>query len=197
MRLLLLSGGLDSAALAAWIKPDVALTIDYGQLPAEAEIRSSRNVCRELGVSSHEVLTIDCSPIGSGLLAGTESESISPCPEWWPFRNQLLVTFAAAWGVEHGATEIYTGSLASDSRHIDGTREFYERLDGLVSLQEGDMRVLTPAIEMSGATLIEQSGVTDAVLAWTHSCHRSNYACAACPGCAKRREILLATGKLR
>jgi 7-cyano-7-deazaguanine synthase len=38
---LLLSGGMDSVALAYWLRPDVAFTIDYGQLSAEGELRSA------------------------------------------------------------------------------------------------------------------------------------------------------------
>ena len=36
---LLLSGGMDSIALAYWKRPDIALTIDYGQAAADAEER--------------------------------------------------------------------------------------------------------------------------------------------------------------
>ena len=36
MRALLLSGGMDSIALAFWKRPEIAITIDYGQRAAEA-----------------------------------------------------------------------------------------------------------------------------------------------------------------
>lgn len=41
---LLLSGGMDSVSIAWWLRPDVALTIDYGQKPAEAEIDAAGQV---------------------------------------------------------------------------------------------------------------------------------------------------------
>jgi len=44
--LLLLSGGIDSVAIAAWKRPEICLTIDYGQRSARAEIRSSMQVCK-------------------------------------------------------------------------------------------------------------------------------------------------------
>lgn len=41
MRALLLSGGLDSTAIAAWQRPDVCVTVDYGQRPARGELAAS------------------------------------------------------------------------------------------------------------------------------------------------------------
>jgi 7-cyano-7-deazaguanine synthase len=190
MELLLLSGGLDSTALAAWRRPALALTIDYGQAPAKAEETAAREVCRELGLEHHAV-SMDCRSLGSGLLAQTPALADAPSPEWWPYRNQLLVTIASAWGLPRGATSIIVGSVAGDAaRHRDGTAEFYGRLAALVAMQEGEISITAPAIHLSTGELIATSGVTDAVLGWTHSCHRSNISCGACPGCAKRREAL-------
>lgn len=195
MRLLLISGGLESTAIAGWLAPELALTIDYGQIPAAGEIWAASQVCRELELD-HHVLRADCSQTGSGLLAGREEDPQAPVPEWWPFRNQLLVTLGAAWGIGHGATEIIVGSIATDGRHADGTKDFYGHLDRLTALQEGGLRVRVPAIEMTSAELIERSGVTDAVLGWTHSCHVADVACGTCPGCLKRIEVLTGIGRL-
>ncbi len=117
-------------------------------------------------------------------------------PEWWPYRNQLLVTLAGTWGISRGITEIVIGSIAGDSRHVDGTPEFYELLDSLMALQEGGLHVRARAIRMSSAELIAESGITDSVLGWTHSCHVSSVACGVCPGCRKRREVLTEIGRL-
>ena len=56
---LLLSGGMDSLCIAWWKRPDVAITIDYGQLPAAAEIAASTAICQQLGIE-HHILRIDC-----------------------------------------------------------------------------------------------------------------------------------------
>lgn len=195
MQLLLLSGGLESSALAAWLRPSLALTIDYGQLPARGELWAASRVCRALGLE-HHVLRIDCSDIGSGLLAGREIDKHAPVPEWWPYRNQLLVTLAGAWGISRGANEILIGSVAGDSRHTDGTTDFYDLLDQLMALQEGRLRVRAPAIDMSSAELITKSEIPNSVLGWTHSCHVSDVACGSCPGCAKRRDVLTSIDRL-
>jgi 7-cyano-7-deazaguanine synthase len=190
MELLLLSGGLESAALAAWRRPAMTLTIDYGQRPAQGEIEAAAAVSRQLGLK-HSVLKIDCGALGAGLLAAREPAEGAPSPEWWPYRNQLLVTAAAAWGLPRGASRITIGSVLGDGeRHVDGTAAFYKALDTVLAMQEGHLHVNAPGIEMSSGELIERSGVTDDVLGWTHSCHSADLACGVCPGCAKRRHVL-------
>lgn len=199
--LLLLSGGVDSAALAAWKRPSRCVFIDYGQRPADGERRAARQVAAALDRPLDE-LNIDCSVVGSGLLAGETRDSKAmidqPSPEWWPFRNQLLVTLAAAHAVLIGAARVIVGTVASDGhRHVDGTADFYRRLDELVAMQEGKVRVSAPAVDLEPVQLLERSGITDSVLGWTHSCHVGDIACGTCPGCLKRRELLAAAGRLQ
>src|ERR1044071_7215477 len=98
---LLLSGGMDSTALAYWKRPQVAYSIDYGQLPAEGEIRAAEAVCAALSVR-HRVVKADCSGFGLGDMAGKPASSLSPISEWWPFRNQLIITLAGAAALGDG-----------------------------------------------------------------------------------------------
>lgn len=193
-RVLLLSGGMDSVAIAHWLRPELCLTIDYGQLPAEAEIRASGAVCRDLGLA-HEVLRIDCRVIGSGDLAGRPASSLAHVREWWPFRNQLLITLAAGMVVERGYQELLLGSVRSDGAHLDGTPDFIARMSALIEQQEGHMRVRAPAIHLDSPELIKQSGVPWEVLAWAHSCHVSTLACGQCRGCNKHANVLEACGQ--
>ncbi|MDT0263418.1 7-cyano-7-deazaguanine synthase [Jatrophihabitans lederbergiae] len=197
--LLLLSGGLDSAALAAWRQPSATLFIDYGQRPAIAEARAAAAVASELGLH-HDAISVDAPEIGGGLLVDDVTLPGAPSPEWWPYRNQLLVTVAAAWALRTGRAghTIVVGSIVSDgSRHADGTRAFYDALDTLLCLQEGDVSVSAPALELESAELVKRSNITDSVLGWTHSCHRANYPCAECPGCYKRAAVLLELNRLQ
>lgn len=199
-RLLLLSGGLDSTAVAAMVRPEHCIHIDYGQTPEDAELRAAAQVAADLGLPFTS-LGVPASPVGAGLMKAEPADGILPAdasPEWWPFRNQLLITLAAAWGVQRGFEVVIIGTVASDAaRHADGTRTFLTRIDGLLSIQEGHLRVEAPAADMSSAELITTSGVTDAVLGWTHSCHRANFPCGACPGCVKRQEVLKELHRLR
>lgn len=184
MRALLLSGGMDSIAVAYWQRPEMAITIDYGQRAADAEILAAEQVASELEMR-HEVVRIDCRSIGSGDMAGEQPLDVAPVTEWWPYRNQLLITFAAARGIAHGVTEIMTGSVLSDSSHADGRPGFYEAMDRVSALQEGGIRVSAPALGMTTAELVRTSGVPREILAWAHSCHVGNLACGQCRGCVK------------
>lgn len=185
--LLLLSGGMDSVAIAAWLRPKFALTIDYGQRSANAEIEAASQIALDLGIS-HRVLHIDCSPIGSGDLAGKAAHSVAPASDWWPFRNQLLITFAAGHALTVGARRVLIGSVANDSYHSDGSPDFLKTMNTLLRLQEGGIELLAPAIEMTALDLIRVSEISLSLLAWAHSCHKSNFACGLCRGCNKHRE---------
>lgn len=190
---ILLSGGIDSIALAYWKRPDVAYTVDYGQKSAQGELRASRFVAKELSID-HFNISVDCRALGSGDLAGSTPSAIAPVPEWWPFRNQLLVTIAAMKAVQDGVGILMVGSVKTDSSHLDGTKEFYTKLDDLVRFQEGGVIVQAPAIDLTSAELVKKSGLPDTLLGWAHSCHTANYACGVCRGCNKHREVMQELG---
>jgi 7-cyano-7-deazaguanine synthase len=181
---ILLSGGMDSTALAWWRRPKIAFTVDYGQASAAGEVRAASAVCEAIG-AAHEVIRVDCASLGSGDLAGTPPLPIAPIPEWWPYRNQLLVTLVGMRAVSLGIQTLMLGAVQTDSQHLDGTPAFFEALDRLMALQEGGLRIEAPALGMTGAELVRRSNVPRSVLAWAHSCHTGEFACGVCRGCAK------------
>lgn len=190
---LLLSGGIDSTALAHWLRPRFAITIDYGQRSVGGEIRAATQIARELSIE-HEIVRVDCSHLGSGDLSSTPALECAPEREWWPYRNQFLVTVAAMRGIALGIDALLVGAVKSDSFHVDGQQTFYDRLDELVSMQEGGIRVLAPASQLSTAELVRKSGAPLSLLGWTHSCHTADFACGRCRGCSKHRGVLLELG---
>ena len=187
--LLLLSGGMDSTALAYWLRPEVAVTIDYGQRPALGEIQAAATIADLLGIE-HHVITADLKSLGSGDMAGSAPLEIAVQPEWWPFRNQMLVTLAGMKAVTMGLERIVIGTLKSDSFHLDGTPRFVQALNELTRLQEGEIRVEAPAIEMSAVELIRASEIPMEILAWSHSCHVADHACGTCRGCLKHFDTM-------
>lgn len=190
---LLLSGGMDSTAIAAWLRPEIAITIDYGQKPAPGEIRAASAVAETLEID-HHIITCDLSALGSGDLAGRAALSIASVPEWWPYRNQLLVTLAAMRCVSLGVEVLMIGALRTDGAHADGRPDFVAALDRLLRLQEGALRLEAPAIDMTAAELVRASAVPAELLAWSHSCHVSEYACGVCRGCRKHYETMAELG---
>ena len=190
---LLLSGGMDSVALAYWKRPEFAYTIDYGQLAAEGEIRAAAAVCEALGIH-HRILFADCREVGAGDMAGRPPSSLAPVSEWWPFRNQLLITLAGAAAISDGINDLLLGAVSTDSVHADGRPEFFERIAELMALQEGEIRVSAPAIAMTSVKLVSVSGVPISVLAWSHSCHVGSLACGQCRGCVKHANTMKCLG---
>jgi 7-cyano-7-deazaguanine synthase len=190
---ILLSGGIDSIALAHWKKPELAITVNYGQVPALAEVDAARAAARDLRLE-HEIVPIDCSVIGSGDLAGSRPHSAAPASDWWPYRNQLLITIAAARALASGVSRLLIGTVASDHFHVDGRPDFIALMADVLRLQEGNLELEAPAATMSSAELVRVSGVPIEILAWAHSCHTSNFACGRCRGCVKHFEIMQELG---
>jgi 7-cyano-7-deazaguanine synthase len=186
---ILLSGGMDSISLAYWKKPSIAITIDYGHAPAQTEIRSSKIVAETLGIE-HHVIRVDCKELGSGDLINEIPLGISPSTEWWPYRNQLLVTLASMKAIKLNISEIMVASVKTDGFHRDGTEKFYEKMNALLEYQEGSIKVTAPCIQMTTVELIRLSGIPKEVLLWAHSCHKSNIACGNCRGCDKYYQVL-------
>ena len=190
---ILLSGGMDSLSLAWWKRPDIAFTVDYGQIAADAEISASAAICRRLGIS-HHIIQIDCRPLGSGDMAGTDANLHAPASDWWPYRNQLLITLSAMHAIALNVDRLMIGTVRSDGNHMDGTRSFFDTMSQLLSLQEGNINIEAPAIDITTAELIRLSGIPSSFLAWAHSCHKANVACGNCRGCNKYYEVFEEVG---
>lgn len=182
---LLLSGGMDSISIAWWKRPQWAVTIDYGQKPAAAEKLAASQVCKELGIE-HEILTVDCSQLGSGDLVHLAPDARAATSDWWPYRNQLLITLACMRAIARDVQVLYIGTVKSDGEsHRDGTSEFVARMDSLTAYQEGGLHVVAPAMEYTTEELVRMAKVPPGLLAWAHSCHKADIACGNCRGCNK------------
>lgn len=188
-RAILLSGGMDSISLAYWQRPEIAITIDYGQAAADTEIRTSAIVAENLRIQ-HHVIRVDCSSLGSGDLINGEAIEESPSSEWWPYRNQLLITLACMKGISLGVKELMVASVKSDGFHTDGTLGFFEHISKLMEYQEGNIEISCPCIDLSTIDLIKVSKIPRSLLHWAHSCHTSNIPCGKCRGCNKYGQTL-------
>lgn len=191
---LLLSGGMDSIAIAWWKRPDWAITVDYGQKAAAAEIVAATQVCKELGIE-HDVIVVDCNALGSGDMAHAAPDVLATTSDWWPYRNQLIITLACMRAISRQVQMLYIGTVKSDGEsHRDGTRDFLCRMDDLTAYQEGGIRVLAPAIDLTTVELVRMAAVPSGLLAWAHSCHKAEIACGNCRGCNKYLAVLADLG---
>lgn len=190
MRALLFTGGLDSTALAWMLRPEKLVFFDYGQRPTKGEERAARAVAAAVEIAL-EVRRLDMSAFGHGTMSpsGTPVSAASKAPEFWPYRNQLLITLAAMTYAADPITEILVGTVVGDDAHPDGRKEFVSAVDSLVRQQSG-VRVVAPAIEMTTLQLVRKAAVPMSVLGWTFSCHTGEWACGSCRGCNKYRQVI-------
>jgi 7-cyano-7-deazaguanine synthase len=188
MKALLLSGGLDSCALGWWKRPDLAVTVDYGQRAAEGEIAAACAVATELGIR-HEVVAVDLSALGTGALSHRAAVSEAPAAEWWPYRNQMLVTLTAMRFAGEGLSEIMIGAVATDY-YADARPAFIRALDKALAVQESHVRLTAPARWMSTLNLLRKARFPPQLLGLTFSCDVNPYACGRCGSCQKRAALV-------
>jgi 7-cyano-7-deazaguanine synthase len=192
--LLLFSGGIDSTALAYWKRPDLLLFVDYGQKNVASEEKASEAISKMISIPLEKV-RIHLNELGSGTLSnGGILSGLSPNQAWWPFRNQFLITIAAAFAVKGSFGEVMIATVSNDWEYKDGSVGFIETISKLLLLQEGGIRLSAPAIEMTAVELTLKAQVPPEVLSKTFSCTSTARACGVCASCLKRYEVLKSTG---
>jgi 7-cyano-7-deazaguanine synthase len=177
---LLLSGGVASAAVAAWRRPDRCLFVDYGQAPATSARSASLAIASYLGLRWAE-LAFDATALAR---SGRPWEGL-------PYRNQLLITLAAAWAQPRDERLVLVGSVREeDDFRPDASHLFFRRIDQLVRVQPGGLRVGVPALGMSFAELVGVSGIGPELLDLTYACEVADVPCGRCRGCRTRAALL-------
>jgi len=192
MRVLLFSGGIDSTCLAWAERPDRLVFIDYGQIPAKGELRACISIADNLNMP-FDVLETDLRQFGSGTMAGKTHESSEAIAEFWPYRNQMLITLVAMAYHSQNLREIIVGTVKSDRQHADGRPSFISEMNNLLSSQS-QVVVKAPAAELETWQLVKKSEVPASLLGWTFSCHTGEWACGQCGGCRKNCDVKHASG---
>lgn len=186
---ILLSGGLESTAIAYLERPEYAITIDYGQICAKSEIRASKKICDELELK-HHVLKCDISNLGFGELFKKHTSELNQFVDWMPFRNQFILTLGCIECVKLNSNKLLIGTVTDDNIYSDGKAIFFEKFNELLSLQEGSIEIVTPGLQLSSIELLLKSNINIDLLMWTHSCTRSEFSCGECRSCLKRETII-------
>ncbi len=152
--LILLSGGLDSAANLAFAhaydEVALALTVDYGQRAAAREISAARSLCEYYGVN-HQVVKCDwLTNLGSSALTHSENAIPEIAPGelddprvtvgsakavWVPNRNGVLMNVAAAFAESLDVTRIVVGFNREEAATFpDNTGEFLAAMTASLKL---------------------------------------------------------------
>ncbi|OFZ21649.1 MAG: 7-cyano-7-deazaguanine synthase QueC [Bdellovibrionales bacterium GWB1_55_8] len=171
----LLSGGLDSAANLAFCdddkKPVLALTVDYGQRAAVPEIEASRALCEYYRVT-HRTL---CLPWLGELGGSSLTDSSKQMPElsreqldrpeitresahavWVPNRNGVLIHVAAAFAESSEASEVIVGFNKEEAATFpDNSLEYLKRVNEALSLSTSTrVQVRSYTVEWNKAEMV-------------------------------------------
>jgi 7-cyano-7-deazaguanine synthase len=205
----LLSGGLDSATVAAVAKRDGfavhALSFRYGQRHL-IELAAAQRVAQHIGVVSHRVIDIDLRAMGGSALTddiavpkGRSAEEMSTnIPiTYVPARNTIFLAYALGFAEVLGAHDIYIGVNALDySGYPDCREAFIKAFETTANLAtkagvEGTkISIQAPLVRLSKAEIIRLGLSLGVDYSLTSSCYdptTDGRACGSCDSCHLRR----------
>jgi 7-cyano-7-deazaguanine synthase len=207
----LLSGGLDSATVAAIASSEGfavnALSFSYGQRHS-FELKAAQRVARSLNVDQHRVAKIDLRAFGGSALTDdievpkgrTSDEMEHGIPiTYVPARNTIFLSFALAWAEVLGSQDIFIGVNALDySGYPDCRPEFihaYELVANLATKAgvEGRQKLTihAPLMHLSKAQIIKKGIELGVDYSLTSSCYdpaSDGRPCGQCDSCLLRRK---------
>jgi 7-cyano-7-deazaguanine synthase len=207
----LLSGGLDSATVAAIALSQGfqvnALSFSYGQRHSW-ELEAARRVAQSLGIANHRIATIDLRVFGgSALTADIEVPKGRSTDEmghgipitYVPARNTIFLSYALAWAEVLGAGDVFIGVNALDySGYPDCRPEYIRAFEAMANLAtraavEGHQRLAihTPLIDLTKAQIIRRGLELGVDYGLTSSCYDpapDGRPCGRCDSCLLRQK---------
>ena len=205
----LLSGGLDSATVAAIARRDGyavnALSFDYGQRH-DVEIAAAKRVAEAAGAERHVVVPIDLRAFGGSALTDdipvpkgrSEDDMAAGIPVTYvPARNTIFLSLGLAWAEVLGTGDIFIGVNARDySGYPDCRPDYLAAFQAMGNLAtkgavEGTAPVAihSPLIDMTKAEIVTLGTGLGVDYSLTRSCYdpdAQGRACGACDSCALR-----------
>ena len=213
----LLSGGLDSATVAAWARARgyevIGLSIDYGQRH-RCELDAAKALASHLGLADHVVLRVDLAAFGGSAL----TDAAIPVPRdrpdaalaaeipttYVPARNTVFLSLALALAEARGATAIGVGVNAIDySGYPDCRPEFLDAFRHLAALAtkagvEGHApEIVAPLVDLTKAEIVALGVELGLDQGLTKSCYDpdpSGRPCGHCDSCRLRAAGFAAVG---
>jgi 7-cyano-7-deazaguanine synthase len=197
---LLLSGGLDSTTLAAWIKEAYpssrinAVTFLYGQKHA-VELEAAKAVAAHFGLEhrSAQLPAISGSALTDAdrpLPQGRDLEAVTGvAPSYVPARNLLFLAYLASLADAVGPARLWLGVHRDDhTGYPDCRPEFVRAADRAVNLgTRFGLRVEAPFVDWPKERVLRWGLEHDVPYELTHSCYQgSRPACGACDTCQAR-----------
>lgn len=206
--IVLLSGGLDSATVAAIARSRGfslrALTFEYGQRH-HVELQAARRMAAHFAITDHRIVHIDLGAFGGSALtdeslqvpkdrsAGAMAEPGDVPITYVPARNTIFLSYALAWAEVTGIKHIFLGVNVLDaSGYPDCRPEFVAAFQALanVATRLAHYELHAPLISLTKAEIIRQGLALRVPYEATHSCYdpREDLACGRCDACQLRHK---------
>lgn len=199
VRIVLLSGGLDSSVAYAMANRDdstFAVVVDYGQknrtelvmADHQVKMRGRRGVLVKAGL-----------PMETGLIYGnidrdrTIDQIGAPGDKpraHTPGRNVLLLSIALHVAEYHDAREIWIGANKDDHNgYPDCRRTFFDAFESLSWTTGHSVRIVSPLIAFDKTTVVKVGRGLDVDFSHTSSCYFGTD-CGRCDACVLRKHAL-------
>lgn len=208
----LLSGGLDSATVAAQAQADgygvIALSCRYGQRH-ERELQSANRVVQHLGIGEHHVVEVNLAQWGGSSLTDPvlalpqtpEQADVIPST-YVPGRNTVFIALALSLAEAKGAEAVYLGINAIDySGYPDCRPEYlaaYQVLAGLsskVGVEGQAIALVAPLVNDTKVDIVRRAVRLGVPIADTWSCYAGGAEpCGQCDSCRIRDRALIEAG---
>jgi 7-cyano-7-deazaguanine synthase len=206
----LISGGLDSATTLALAREQGfrchTLAFDYGQRH-RSELDAATRVSDLGGAVEHKVVHLDLAAIGGSALTDTDiavpEREVADIDDdipvtYVPARNTVFLAIALGWAEVLEAGDIFIGVNAVDySGYPDCRPEFIQAFEDMANLatragvEGGHLKIHTPLISWTKATIIKRGVELGVDYSLTVSCYQADEegrACGRCDSCGLRRQ---------
>jgi 7-cyano-7-deazaguanine synthase len=202
---MLLSGGVDSATLAYYLKLDwevAALTVDYGQKHVR-ELQAAIKVARAADIPTK---VLDLRVLGELLVSSLTTTE--PIPEGHytaksqkstvvPNRNAILLNITAGYALSIGADAVAYAAHRNDRAvYPDCRPEFVTALQGSLRFgTDSNLQLLAPFINVTKASIVKLGLQLKVPYELTWSCYNGRAkACGKCGTCVERLEAFRLNG---
>jgi len=210
--IVLLSGGLDSATVAAQAIADgytpIALSFRYGQRH-ERELQAARKIAAQLGIQEHYTLEVNLAQWGGSSLTdlnqtlpqdGLQPDSIPST--YVPGRNTVFIAIALSLAEAKNAEAIYLGINAVDySGYPDCRPEYLEAFQRLASLSSkaglagNAPKLVAPLVADTKLDIVKRALRLGVPIQDTWSCYQGDKTpCGLCDSCRIRDKALIDAG---
>ncbi len=173
--MVLLSGGVDSAACLAFLLeqgPAEAMFIDYGQAAAAKEVASATAVALHYGVELRTIRCVGATPKQAGLITG---------------RNAFLIFTAL---LESNRSLLATG-IHAGTRYWDCGPTFVKTIQSVCDgYADGRVRIFAPFVEWTKRQIWDYCISHDVPVDLTYSCEAAGAVpCGSCESCRDREGL--------